>query len=135
LIPGVFSGNGDAAAPAAQWRSLCERFYEIRSAAYRHNLVDAWHQLVQADPEAPDKLAAWQRLAGQIKLLDERESACVVRGGPEDDSTAIDDWDGWGDEYVCPVHKCDRRERSFVDTPPRCELFHTAMILPPASEV
>jgi hypothetical protein len=134
LISGRFSENGDALTPAAQWRSLCERFYKIRLGAYRHNLVDAWHQLMQADPDAPDKLGAWQRLDEQIKLLDDQESDYVVRGGHPDDSTASDDWDDWGDVYVCPVGKCDRRQRSFVDTPPHCELFRSTMTLPPAAE-
>jgi hypothetical protein len=133
LIPGGFSGNRPTVAPA-QWRSLCERFYEIRSGAYRHDLVDAWDQLVQADPDAPGRLAAWQRLDEQIKLLDDGESDNVVRGGGAGGSTTSDDWDDWGDEYVCPVGKCDRRQRSFLDTPPRCELFRSAMALPPAAE-
>jgi hypothetical protein len=133
LISGGFSGNRPTVA-TAQWRSLCERFYEIRSGAYRHDLVDAWHQLVRADPDAPGKLAAWQHLDEQIRLLDDGESKYVVRGGGADDSTTSDDWDDWGDEYVCPVGKCDRRQRSFLDTPPRCELFHSAMALPPTAE-
>jgi hypothetical protein len=133
LIPGGFSGNGPTVA-TAQWRSLCERFYKIRSGAYRHGLVDTWQQLVRADPDAPGELAAWQRLDEQIKLLDKGESDYVVRGGEPHGSTDSDDWDDWDDEYVCPVGKCDRRQRSFLDAPPRCELFHSAMILPPTAE-
>ena len=135
MIPGGFSGNGDTVATTAQWRVLCERFHEIRSGAYRHDLIDAWHQLVRSDPDAPGTLAAWQRLDEQIKLLDQGESDYVVRGDAADDSTASDDWGDWGDEYVCPAGKCDRRQRSFLDSPPRCELFHSAMTLPPAAEV
>lgn len=126
---------------AAQWRSLCERFHEIRLGAYRHDLIDAWQQVAKAPPDTPGKLAAWQQLEEQIQLLDDEELDNAVRGvafGASNDAsndssndssndTGDDDWDDWGDEYSCPAGKCDRRVRSFLGIPPRCELFRSEM--------
>jgi hypothetical protein len=115
---------------AAQWRSLCERFHEIRLGAHRHNLLDAWRRLVKPIPDDPDALSEWQRLDERIRHLDEQESQGAVRYGTDGDETGGDDWgswDGWGDEYGCPVGRCDRKTRSFLGAVPRCELFGAEM--------
>jgi len=122
------TGNGD---PATQWRSLCERFHEIRLAAYRYNLQDTWRRLVRADPDNPVTLTGWQQLDEQISRLDKQESQDAVRYGTEgsddDNGTDSDDWDDWGDEYSCALGRCDRKVRSFLGLKPRCELFNTEM--------
>jgi hypothetical protein len=114
---------------AAQWRSLCERFHEIRLGAYRHNLPDAWRRLVKANPDDPNALSEWQRLDERIRRLDEQESQDTVRYGTDDGETG-DDWGSWaglGDEYGCPVGRCDRKAQSFLGAVPRCELFGAEM--------
>jgi hypothetical protein len=117
--------EGNPTDPAAQWRSLCERFHEIRLGAYRHDLIDAWRQVTKASPDTPVRLAAWQQLDEQIRLLDDQELDNAVRGVAFGDSD--DDWDDWGDEYGCPAGKCDRTVRSFLGIIPRCELFGREM--------
>jgi hypothetical protein len=133
------TGNGD---PSAEWRSLCERFHEIRLGAYRHNLADGWRRLTLADPDGPGMLAGWRRLDEQIRHLDEQESQDAVRYGADGDDTGDhdseaysddwEDWDGWGDEYGCPVGRCDRKVKSFLGGTPRCELFRAEMARLPA---
>lgn len=127
---------------AAQWRSLCERFHEIRLGAHRHNLLDAWRRLVKANPDDPGMLAEWQGLDERIRHLDEQESQDAVRYGGDGGETGSDDneadrddwdgWDGWGDEYGCPMGRCDRKARSFLGAVPRCELFGAEMAPLPA---
>lgn len=132
MAAGGISGNGGAADLAAQWGSLCERFHEIRLGAYRHELVDDWRLVAKADPDDPASLTAWQRLDERIWLLDDQELDTAIRhgdgGSVEDDYGTDDDyWDDWGDEYICPVRKCERTVRSPLGLPPRCELFHSEM--------
>ena len=125
---------------AAQWRSLCERFHEIRLGAHRHNLLDAWRRLVTANPDDPGILAEWQALDERILRLNEQEAQDAVRHGTEAgredneaDGDGWDDWDGWRDEYGCPVGRCDRKARSFLGAAaPRCELFDAEMTPLPA---
>jgi hypothetical protein len=121
--------EGNTTDPAAQWRSLCERFREIRRGASRHDLMDAWRQVAKAPPDTPARLAAWQQLDEQIRLLDDQELDYTVRGPVSDDSNdgSDDDWDDWGDEYGCPAGKCDRTVRSSLGITPRCELFDREM--------
>lgn len=124
--PDEDTGNGGL---AAQWRSLCERFREIRLGAARHDLLDAW-RLVKANPDDPDALSGWQRLDERIRHLDEQESQGAVRYGADGGEAGSDDWaswDGWGDEYGCPVGRCDRKARAFLGAVPRCELFGAEM--------
>jgi len=123
------SGTADL---AKQWGSLCERFHEIRLGAFRHGLVEDWRQVARADPDAPGCLAAWLGLDQRIQVLDDQESDYAVRYGETADVTCgdgsgIDDWDNWGDEYACPVGRCDRTARSPLGIPPRCELFRQEM--------
>jgi hypothetical protein len=132
--PNEHAGN---ARPAAQWRSLCERFHEIRLGASRHNLLEAWQQLIRADPDDLGTLAGWLRLDERIRHLDEQESQGAVRHGTSDGETASDDkgadsgnwddWEGWGDEYGCPVRRCERKVKAFLGAAPRCELFGVEM--------
>jgi hypothetical protein len=122
--------NTDKSALAAQWRSLCERFHEIRLGASRHNLLDAWRRLVKAGPDDPQALSEWRGLDERIRHLDEQESQDAVRYDGEegsDDWGSWNDWDGGGDEYGCPVGQCDRRARSLLGAVPRCELFGAEM--------
>jgi hypothetical protein len=69
LAAGGFGGSD--AEQAAQWRSLCERFHEIRLGAHLHGLTEAWQQVAKADPDTPGRLAAWRQLDEQIWWLDE----------------------------------------------------------------
>jgi hypothetical protein len=130
------TGNGD---PAAQWRLMCERFHEIRLGASRHNVLETWQRLANADPDDPGTLAGWRQLDEQIQHLDEQESQDAVRYGGEsgDEDNAAegddwDDWDWWGDNYGCPMGRCDRKARSFLGAAPRCELFGAEMTPLPA---
>jgi hypothetical protein len=115
---------------------LCERFHEIRLGSHRHNLLDTWRRLVTANSDGPDALSEWQRLDERIRHLDGQESQGAVRHGTEGGETGSDHWDGsddwdhwgdWGDEYGCPVGRCDRKARSFLGAVPRCELFGAEM--------
>lgn len=122
------TGNGDL---AAQWSFLCERFHEIRLGSHRHNLVDTWRRLKTTNPDDPDALSGWQELDERIRQLDERESRDAVRYGTGGGEAASDDWDRWddlGDEFGCPVGRCDRKARAFLGAVPRCELFGCEMI-------
>jgi len=122
-------GGGDQDGTAAQWGSLCERFHDIRLGAYRHDLAGAWRRVATADTDAPGMLTAWQDLDEQIRRLDVDEWGNAVRnaGGDSDGDDDWDDWDSQGDEYACPVGKCDRRVRSALGIPPRCELLRRDM--------
>lgn len=112
---------------SARWRSLCERFHDIRLGAYRHNLVHTWRELSSTDPDAPGLLAEWELLDEQILVLDAQETAHVTRHWNGDAADSEDDWDDEGDEYVCPAGRCDRQLRSFLGVVPRCELFRREM--------
>src|SRR5271155_4451382 len=132
-VPGEGTGKEG---PAGEWRSLCERFHDIRQGAYRHNLEEAWQELVKADPAGPGILVQWRALDERIQQCDEDELLGAVRSGADgrdidshDDEANIDDWDGWGDEYGCPVVLCDRKARSFLGNLPRCELFNSPMAM------
>lgn len=132
MTTGGYYGNSDRRDLAAQWGSLCERFHEIRLGAHRYNLIDIWRQLVKAEPDDCRDLAAWRRLDDQINRLADQEADQDVRHGGEGREHSADDgwddqWDDAGDEYACPVGKCDRRARAPLGIPPRCELFRAEM--------
>jgi hypothetical protein len=100
--------------------------------AFRHNLLETWRYLIEADPDDPGTLARWRRLDEDIRRLDEQESEHAVRYGAIDDANKADDddwdgWDGWGNEYGCPVHRCERKAKAFLSVAPRCDLFGTEM--------
>lgn len=112
---------------SARWRSLCERFHEIRLGASRHGLSDTWHQLASADPVTPDLLTQWEMLDEQILTLDQDDDYGFARRGFDPAEFEDDDWDAAADEYVCPTRRCDRRETSYLGVIPRCELFRRDM--------
>jgi hypothetical protein len=115
----------------ARWRSICERFHDIRLGAYRHGLADTWRQLATADPAAEGLLARWERLDEQILALDEDNELRFARRGGHAAHDDDDEWDAAAD-YVCPTGRCDRREIANLGLAPRCELSHCEMAPHPA---
>ena len=117
---------------SARWRSICERFHDIRLGAYRHGLADTWRQLAaDEDPATEAVLARWEQLDERILVLDEDDELQFARrGGPTADDD--DEWDDDAAEYVCPAGRCDRHEIAYLGLAPRCELFHRDMAQNPA---
>lgn len=123
----VSGEEGTDGLTSARWRSICERFHDIRLGAYRHGLADAWRQLASADPAAQGLLARWEQLDEQIFVLDEDDELQFARRGGHAADDDDDDWDDIADEYVCPTGRCDRREISHLGLVPRCELSRCDM--------
>lgn len=116
----------------ARWRSICERFHDIRLGAYRHGLADTWRQLAAADPATEGLLARWEQLDEQILVLDEDDELQFARRGGHA-ADADDEWDDDAGEYICPTGRCDRREIANLGLTPRCELSRRDMAPNPAS--
>lgn len=117
--------SGEDGLTLARWRSICERFHDIRLGAYRHGLADTWRQLASADPATEGLLARWEQLDEQILVLDEDDELQFARrSGHEADD---DDWDDDAAEYVCPTGRCDRHEIASLGLVPRCELSRCDM--------
>ncbi len=137
----VRGGASDGGA-AARWRSLCDRSRDIKLGAFRHMLTSTWQALDSADADSPGLLDAWERLDRQISKFDQLEAEHATRGfhshpiGPENDE--YDEWDAEGDEFVCPLGRCDRMSSpargwtaqggAAPDRAPRCLLFGREMM-------
>jgi hypothetical protein len=143
-------GTADSArdrGASARWSSLCERSNAIELGANRHKLRDTWQELRSADAGRPDLLEAWEQLDREIRECDEFVAEHATRSydgeGAESDPDEADEWDTEGDEFACPLGRCDRQGGPVFSTArrgfglsqgslaaaraPRCRLFDRAM--------
>jgi len=120
--------NTSADVMAARWSSLCERFYEIRLGASRHNLSEDLRQLMSANAATPGLLDKWEQLDRRILALDADEDTRSTRlGSRPDEAGEKDEWDELTTEYICPARRCNRHEFPYAGVVPRCGLLGTEM--------
>jgi hypothetical protein len=121
---------------SARWRSLCERFRDIKRDAFRHDLAETWRELAAANPDTPGLLEDWERLENQLFELDRLELMPTTRNWDHDlglyGEADNDDLDDEVSDYVCPRGRCDRRQSASSGLAARCELYACPMKLEPA---
>jgi hypothetical protein len=117
--------NGD---DAARWRQICLRFHDLRRGAREFGLDGSLEKLTK-DPVGD--LAGWLELDKQIQIKKEQTLGVAM---PMIDLAAdlSKQGIGYGDDrprpYVCPDHRCTRRDPALFGEPPSCDLLDREMI-------